>query len=47
MTLRYAHLAPDHLRSEMTRTERGAQAVSNITQAITHEPAAREVVPAP
>jgi len=47
MTLRYAHLAPDHLRSEMTRTERGAQTVSKITQAITHEPAAREVVPAP
>jgi len=47
MTLRYAHLAPDHLRSEMTRTERGAQTVSRITQAITHEPAAREVVPAP
>ena len=47
MTLRYAHLAPDHLRSEMTRTERGAQTVSKITQAITHEPAAREVVPVP
>jgi integrase len=39
MTLRYAHLAPDHLRSEMTRTERGAQTASQITQAITHEPA--------
>jgi site-specific recombinase XerD len=24
MTLRYAHLAPDHLRSEMARTERNA-----------------------
>jgi len=46
MTLRYAHLAPEHLRSEMTRTERGAQTVSEITQAITHEPAAREMVPA-
>src|SRR5262249_60408248 len=45
MTLRYAHLAPDHLRSEMTRAERAAQTVSEITQAITHEPAAREVVP--
>ena len=47
MTLRYAHLAPEHLRSEMTRTERGAQTVSQITQAITHDLAPREVVPAP
>jgi integrase len=47
MTLRYAHLAPDHLRSEMTRTERAAQTISEITQAITHEPSASEVVPAP
>src|SRR5258705_13503572 len=47
MTLRYAHLAPDHLRSEMSKTERNAQIVSEITQAITHEPAVREVVPAP
>jgi site-specific recombinase XerD len=47
MTLRYAHLAPNHLRSEMTRTERGSQTVSKITQAITHEPPAHEVVPTP
>lgn len=47
MTEKYAHLAPDHLRSEMTRTERNAQTVSEIAQEIAHEPAAREVVPAP
>ena len=47
MTDRYAHLAPDHLRSEMSKTERGAQPTEKITQGITHEPAAHEVVPAP
>jgi integrase len=46
MTDRYTHLAPDHLRAEMLRTERNAQSVSEIAQAIAHEPAAREVVPA-
>ena len=40
MTLRYAHLAPDHLRSEMTRTECSAQPAEKITQEITHEPVA-------
>ena len=40
MTLRYAHLAPDHLRSEMTRTERSSQPAAEITQEITHEPVA-------
>ena len=39
MTLRYAHLAPDHLRSEMSRTER-SQPAAEITQDITHEPVA-------
>jgi integrase len=34
MTLRYAHLAPDHLRSEMARTERG----SRLAQARAQEP---------
>ena len=34
MTEKYAHPAPDHLRSEMTRTERNAQTVSEIAQAI-------------
>jgi len=42
MTLRYAHLAPEHLRNEMTKTEMPRQrvdagAASEITQAITHE----------
>ncbi len=43
MTLRYAHLAPDHLRGEMVKTEGQRQAVepvSEITQGITQEPAA-------
>ena len=47
MTLRYAHLAPDHLRGEMVKTEAQPQIVdaepaSEITQGITHE-RAREV----
>lgn len=47
MTLRYAHLAPDHLRGEMVKTEAQCQIVdaepaSEITQGITHE-RAREV----
>jgi integrase len=33
MTLRYAHLAPDHLRSEMSRTERNSENVSVLAQA--------------
>jgi len=32
MTLRYAHFAPDHLRTEMSRTERSVQP-SSIAQA--------------
>jgi integrase len=39
MTLRYAHLAPDHLRTEMSRTERSAQP-SSIAQASAQEPVA-------
>jgi len=46
MTLRYAHLAPDHLRTEMSRTERNAQTVSILAQASAQEPPARAVVPA-
>jgi integrase len=45
MTLRYAHLAPDHLRGEMVKTEgqqRRTVDASAITQGITHE-RAREV----
>ena len=37
MTVRYAHLAPDHLRNEIEKTERRAQTSSRITQATTHE----------
>ncbi len=39
MTLRYAHLAPDHLRTEMSRTERSAHP-SPIAQASAQEPVA-------
>ncbi len=45
MTLRYAHLAPDHLRGEMVKTEAQrpvVEPISDITQGITHE-RAREV----
>lgn len=37
MTLRYAHLAPGHLRSEMEKTERPTQITA---------PSAQELVPA-
>jgi site-specific recombinase XerD len=37
MTLRYAHLAPDHLRSEIAKTERREDAAAPIAQASTHE----------
>jgi integrase len=40
ITLRYAHLAPEHLRGEIVKTERladRARSVSEITQPITHE----------
>jgi len=40
MTLRYAHLAPDHLRSEMARTERDAQPAEVLAQASAQEPVA-------
>ena len=43
MTLKYAHLAPHYLRDEIAKTERPAQAVSEITQKITQEPAANVV----
>jgi hypothetical protein len=39
MTQRYAHLAPDHLRTEMSRTERSTQP-SPIAQASAQEPVA-------
>ena len=38
MTLRYAHLAPDHLRSEMARTERTAQPTEVSAQGSAQEP---------
>jgi site-specific recombinase XerD len=34
MTMRYSHLAPEHLRSEVAKTERGAQSVSEITHEV-------------
>jgi integrase/recombinase XerD len=39
MTMRYAHLAPDYLRSEVTKTERpGAQPTETLAQEIAQEP---------
>jgi len=40
MTEKYAHLAPDHLRSEMARTERAAQPTEVLAQASAQEPVA-------
>src|SRR2546422_7857748 len=37
MTVRYAHLAPEHLRSEVVKTERRAQTTSVSTQDATQE----------
>jgi hypothetical protein len=42
MTLRYAHLAPDHLRAEMAKTEqqpRGTEIASPSAQRSAQEPA--------
>jgi len=30
MTMRYAHLAPEHLRSEVAKTERRAEPASRL-----------------
>ena len=38
MTMRYAHLAPEHLRAEVAKTERPAQTTSVSTQGSTQEP---------
>lgn len=38
MTLRYAHLAPEHLRSEIVKTERRTHPAEVSTQASTQEP---------
>jgi hypothetical protein len=40
---RYAHLAPEHLRSEMVKTERRAHTVDVSAQASTQEVAAEIV----
>ena len=37
MTVRYAHPAPEHLRSEVVKTERRAQTTSVSTQDATQE----------
>ena len=37
MTMRYAHLAPDYIRSEVAKTERRPEPAAQITQEITHE----------
>ena len=44
MTLRYAHLAPDHLRNEIEKTDGPPQITEGITHDITHEPATREAL---
>jgi len=44
MTMRYAHLAPDYLRSEVAKTERRPEPAAQITQEITHEPVELVVV---
>ena len=44
MTLQYTHLAPDHLRNEIEKTERPTQTVAGITHDITHEPVTREAL---
>jgi integrase len=38
MTLRYAHLAPDHLRGEMIKTERSSNNVERLQRKINTEP---------
>lgn len=38
MTMRYAHLAPEHLRSEIVKTERRAETPARSTQDSTQEP---------
>jgi hypothetical protein len=38
MTLRYAHLAPDHLRGEMMKTERSCNNVDRLQHKINIEP---------
>ena len=38
MTMRYAHLAPDYIRSEVLKTERRTEPAARITQEITQEP---------
>jgi hypothetical protein len=37
MTMRYAHLAPEHLRSEVEKTERRAESAATSTQGSTQE----------
>src|SRR5207249_5973563 len=37
MTMRYAHLAPEHLRSEVAKTERRAEPASRLAQESTQE----------
>jgi len=37
MTMRYAHLAPEHLRSEIVKTERAAESTKISTQGSTQE----------
>jgi integrase len=45
MTLRYAHLAPEHLRSEIVRTERRSHTTDGASVATTSQESAYEVSP--
>ena len=38
MTMRYAHLAPDYLRSEVAKTERRAESARELAQGLSQEP---------
>jgi len=38
MTLRYAHLAPDHLRGEMMKTERSGNNIDPLQHKINADP---------
>jgi integrase len=44
MTLRYAHLAPEHLRGEIVKTERRSPSIENVNVTITAQESLEEVL---
>jgi len=46
MTLRYAHLAPEHLRNEMAKTESQRQAIDTQPTELSAQASTQEVVSA-